>query len=228
MINDLQMNNAKKKTRARSPEKKAEQFDRILEEGKEMFVKYGTHGFSTRALAQKLGMTQPNLYNYVSSKRELWIAIRIKYYDEFLEGTKGIIAEHKGSYMELFYRFVEFFLEFAGNDYKRYLLMFLLSAPPSKRVGPLEKSYQPYQIAKLITNMIKKATKADELDEDTAVQRFYSIYAHILGAAKVEADLKLTNKITEPIVGDFYTLTAKEYRSFVLKEIRKALRLPPQ
>lgn len=220
------MNKGKKKTRARSPEKKAEQFDRILEEGKEMFVKYGTHGFSTRALAQKLGMTQPNLYNYVSSKRELWIAIRMKYYDEFLEGLNKIIAEHKGSFSELFYKFVEYFLEFASMDYKRFLLMYLLSAPPSKKIGPLEKSYHPYQMTKFITDLIRKATKAHEIDQDIAVQRFYSIYAHILGAAKVEADLKLTNKITEPIVGEFYTLTAKEYRNFILKEIRRTLELP--
>ena len=222
------MNKVKKKTRARSPEKKAEQFDRILEEGKEMFVKYGTHGFSTRALAQKLGMTQPNLYNYVSSKRELWIAIRMKYYDEFLEGQNKIIADHKGSNSELYYKFVEYFLDFASKDYKRFLLMFLLSAPPSKKIGPLEKSYKPYQLAKFITDLVKKATKAEEMDEDTAIRSFYSIYAHILGAAKVEADLKLTNKISEPIVGDFYTLTAKEYRTFILKEIRKTLRLPPK
>lgn len=222
------MNKVKKKTRARSPEKKAEQFDRILEEGKEMFFKYGTHGFSTRALAQKLGMTQPNLYNYVSSKRELWIAIRMKYYDEYLEGQRKIIADHKGSNSELYYKFAEYFLDFASKDYKRFLLMFLLSAPPSKKIGPLEKSYKPYQLAKFITDLVKKATKAEEMDEDTAIRRFYSIYAQILGAAKVEADLKLTNKISEPIVGDFYTLTAKEYREFVLKEIRKTLRLPPK
>ena len=36
------MNKPKSKSRARSPEKKAEQFDRILEVGKDMFVKIGS------------------------------------------------------------------------------------------------------------------------------------------------------------------------------------------
>lgn len=217
------MTTTKKKTRARSPEKKAEQFDRILEEGKDMFVKYGTHGFSTRALAQKLGMTQPNLYNYVSSKRELWIAIRTKYYNEYLDGLKKIINTHQGSYTELFYKFAEYFLEFASADYKRFQLMYLISAPPSKKLGPLEKAYKPFQLTKMILDIAKKAVEAGEINRNTATELFYSIYAHVFGAAKVEADLKLRNKITEPIIGDFYTLSAKKYRSYVLKEIRERL-----
>ena len=59
-------NNNRKQTRARAPEKKAEQFEKILALGREMFVKFGSHGFSMRALAKELGMTQPNLYNYVT------------------------------------------------------------------------------------------------------------------------------------------------------------------
>jgi len=217
------MNETKKKTRARSPEKKAEQFDRIIEEGKDMFVKYGTHGFSTRALAQKLGMTQPNLYNYVSSKRELWIAIRTKYYNEYLEGLNKIVNEHQGSYTELFYKFAVYFLEFASVDYKRFQLMFLISAPPSKKLGPLEKSYKPFQLTKMMLDIAKKAVEAGEINRNTAVELFYSIYAHLFGAAKVEADIKLRSKITEPIVGDFYTLSATKYRAYILREIRDRL-----
>ncbi len=217
------MTSPKKKTRARSPEKKAEQFDKIIEEGKDMFVKYGTHGFSTRALAQKLGMTQPNLYNYVSSKRELWIAIRTKYYNEYLEGLNKIINEHQGSYTELFYKIAEYFLEFASVDYKRFQLMFLISAPPSKKLGPLEKSYKPFQLTKMMLDIAKKAVEAGEINRNTAVELFYSIYAHLFGAAKVEADIKLRSKITEPIIGDFYTLSATKYRAYILREIRERL-----
>ena len=217
------MNKPNKKTRARSPEKKAEQFDRIIEEGKDMFVKYGTHGFSTRALAQKLGMTQPNLYNYVSSKRELWIAIRTKYYNEYLEGLNKIVNEHQGSYTELFYKFAEYFLEFASVDYKRFQLMFLISAPPSKKLGPLEKSYKPFQLTKMMLDIAKKAVEAGEINRNTAVELFYSIYAHLFGGAKVEADIKLRSKITEPIIGDFYTLSATKYRAYILREIRERL-----
>lgn len=222
-MDDYKVNAQKKKTRARSPEKKAEQYDRILEGGKDMFVKYGSHGFSTRALAQKLGMTQPNLYNYVTSKRELWIAIRTKYFNEYSEGLKKLINEHQGTYTELFYKFSEYFLEFASADYKRFQLMYLISAPPSKKVGPLEKEYKPFLLTKMFLDIAKKAVEAGEVNRNTAIELFYSMYAHLFGAAKVEADLKLRSKITEPIIGDFYTLTAKKYRTYILNEIRDRL-----
>ena len=214
------MNQPKTKSRARSPQKKAEQFDKILEIGKEMFVKYGTHGFSTRVLAEKLDMTQPNLYNYVSSKRELWIAIRTKYYNVFYRGIQKIIREHKGPIVELLYKFAEYYLEFAAADYKRFQIMFVLSAPPSKKVGPLEKDYKPFLTTKFVLDFVQKAIEAKELIPDDSRELFYAVYSLIYGAVKVEADLKLRNKITEPMTGEFYSLSATEFRKFILKELR--------
>lgn len=217
------MNDKTKKTRARSADKKAEQFDRILEEGKDMFIKYGSHGFSTRALAQRLNMTQPNLYNYVSSKRELWIAIRTKYYNEYYNGLQKILKEHKGSVSDLFYKFAEYYLEFAAADYKRYQIMYVLSAPPSNKIGPLEKSYKPFQFTKFMLGLLKKAMDANEIIPDEKGGLFYTLYSLIFGAAKIEADLKLKNGVTEPIVGDFHRISAKEFREYVLNEIRERI-----
>ncbi|MFX1338250.1 MAG: TetR/AcrR family transcriptional regulator [Promethearchaeota archaeon] len=214
------MNKPKNKSRARSPEKKAEQFDKILEVGKDMFVKYGTHGFSTRILAEKVGMTQPNLYNYVSSKRELWIAIRIKYYNEFYKGIRKIIKKHKGTIVELLYKFAEYYLEFAAADYKRFQIMFVLSAPPSKKIGPLEKEYNPFLTTKFVLDYVKRAIEVKELIPDGSIELFYAIYSLIYGAAKIEADLKLRDKITEPMTGEFYSLSSEEFRRFILKEVR--------
>jgi len=47
-----------------------------------------------RNLAQKLDMTKNNLYNYVESKRELWIAIRNKFYKQFKEENIEIIKSY--------------------------------------------------------------------------------------------------------------------------------------
>ena len=63
-------NSKKKQTRSRSPEKKAAQFERILETGKDLFLEKGRDGFSLRGLAKLLGTNQNNIYNYVESKRE--------------------------------------------------------------------------------------------------------------------------------------------------------------
>jgi len=82
-----------KQTRARSADKKADQFERILEAGKRLFLEKGTQGFSMRNLAEMIGMTKNNLYNYVESKRELWIAIRNKFYGQFKEENLEIIEK---------------------------------------------------------------------------------------------------------------------------------------
>lgn len=220
------MEKSKKKKiipRARAPKKKAEQFNRILETGKELFVKYGSHGFSLRALAKRLNMSQTNVYNYVQSKRELWIAIRTKYYGEFQDGLNRLIGDHQGSYTDLFFKMAEFFLEFASVDFNRFAMMFLISAPPSNKIGPLEKHYKPFQIMKYISVIVEKAVIAKEINKTEAIERLFYIYGVILGVAKVEADLKLRENITEPIKLESYILSAKEYRKFALVQIRDLL-----
>ncbi|GAF68573.1 unnamed protein product, partial [marine sediment metagenome] len=91
----------KKKTRSRSPTKKAQQFERILEAGKKLFLDKGRDGFSLRSLAKMLEMNQNNLYNYVDSKRELWIAIRNKFFTQYKDENLDIIESHEGPNVDL-------------------------------------------------------------------------------------------------------------------------------
>ena len=93
------MNPKLKQTRARSEDKKADQFERILKAGKQLFLEKGTEGFSMRNLAEMLGMTKNNLYNYVESKRELWIAIRNRFYNQFKEENLEILKAHGWYYV---------------------------------------------------------------------------------------------------------------------------------
>ncbi len=86
-----------KQIRARSKDKKAKQFEKILEEGKILFLQKGTEGFKMRNLADNLKMSKNNLYNYVVSKRELWIAIRNRFYYQFREENREIIKNHNCS-----------------------------------------------------------------------------------------------------------------------------------
>ena len=83
-----------KKTRARSKKEKEIQYQRILDEGKELFVKYGPGALSMRKLAKRLNMTQTFLYTYIQSKRELWIAIRQKYFQKYLLEINKIINDN--------------------------------------------------------------------------------------------------------------------------------------
>ncbi len=218
----------KKQTRARAPEKKAEQFEKILDVGREMFIQYGSHGFSMRKLASELDMTQPNLYNYVKSKRELWIAIRKKYFRELNVIITGIVKNHKGPYIDLFVNLCKSFLQFSSEDYIRFQMMFLIPAPKSKRVGPLEKGYEPENLVKRVLDLIIKAIDSVgvEVDKDTT-NILYLLFATLLGAVMTEGFLKIRSKIGEPIAGDFYDLTPKEFRAYVLKEFRERLERTP-
>ncbi|MGQ4873926.1 MAG: TetR/AcrR family transcriptional regulator [Promethearchaeia archaeon] len=218
------MSEKKKRKRARAPEKKLEQFEKILDVGREMFVKYGSHGFSMRALAKELGMSQPNIYNYVESKRELWIAIRTRYFSELNDGFREIINNQEGTYLDLFMSLSKYFLEFCTSDFKRFQMMFLISAPKSQQKGPLERNYKPFLLTNVILNIISHALEKESVEDDETLKKtFYYIFSTLLGAALVEVYLRFHESIKEPIAGEFFPLTAKEFREFILYKIRKIL-----
>lgn len=107
--------------------------EKILEAGKEIVLEKGTIGLNLRALGEKLNIPPGNIYRYVDSKRDLWIAIRFTLYDEFLVRFNKIIDEHEGTYLELFLKFSELYLEFAGENYNRFEMLFLLEPPKSEK-----------------------------------------------------------------------------------------------
>jgi len=211
--------NKKRNTRARAPEKKKEQFNKILEEGKELFIKYGSHGFSLRALAKRMKMSQSNLYNYVQSKRELWIAIRIKYFKEFQEKFSEIVETHKDSYIDIWLKMAIFFLDFAQADYNRFQMMFFISAPPSDKVGPFENKYKPFQLVEQALIVVEQAIDAKKIKEDSAIELFYYIYGVLLGAAQVE--FQLSKKIYQPITAEEQKISIDKFRKFTLEEISR-------
>jgi len=176
-----------KQTRARSEEKKADQFERILEAGKQLFLKKGTQGFSMRNLAEILGMTKNNLYNYIESKRELWIAIRNKFYSQFKEENIEIIRSHKGSTVDLIIKLYKHFLEFAERDYDKFRMMFnVIDAPPSKKIGPIEKTYKEYGLLDGTTKLIQKAIDNGEIEIDNAPLLSLFTYSVVMGVAYIE------------------------------------------
>ena len=65
---------------------------------------------------------------------------------------------------------------------------------------------------------------AGNAKDSDAIRHLYYLYGIILGTAKVEADLKLHTKITEPIKIKEEKLFAHEYRKFILKELRDLIK----
>ncbi|MBD3194277.1 MAG: TetR family transcriptional regulator [Candidatus Lokiarchaeota archaeon] len=208
---------------ARSDEDKQKNLDEIIDAGRELFVKKGTYGFSTRALAKKIKMTQGNLYNYVKSKRELWIAIRSEDMKIFKKRLQSIADTHEESYILLFKRMMNFYLDFARNEYRRFQMMFMVPAPPSDEIGPIEKEYELINPLEVVKNALKKAMDAGEIRKTDVDQLSYTIYALIHGATAVERDLLWTDKILEPQPKKSRD-PVKAFRDYLFEQMLKILK----
>jgi len=88
-------------SRARSQEAKEKQVKRIINEARDLFFEAGSSGFSMRSLAKRLNMSQGNLYNYWSCKRDLWYAIIQHDFALFEKKLNDIIEKHEGSFIDL-------------------------------------------------------------------------------------------------------------------------------
>ncbi len=206
------------KKRARSPEKKATQFQKILTEGRKLFLKYGSEGFSMRAIAKKVDMQQGNLYNYVQSKRELWFAVILEDFQKFTENMKAVIDTHQGSSIDLLEKLAEFYLNFAIEDIERYRMMFMTPAPPSSSIGPIESNYQPESFD-LMLQVVNQAVDNKELSNVDPTKFTMFIWGIVHGNVEL-----LQPEFLFPLQYAQKLDYQKEYTSFVLNQIKKILR----
>jgi AcrR family transcriptional regulator len=207
---------------ARTDEDKQKKFEEIIDAGRELFVKKGTYGFKTRILADKVGMSQGNLYNYVKSKRELWIAIRSEDMKIFKKRMQYLVDTHEGSYLSLFKRMMNFYLDFARNEYRRFQMMFMVPAPPSDEIGPIEKEYELINPLEVVKKALKKAIEAREIRETDIDNLAYTLYAAIHGAVAVERDLIWTDKVLEPQPRKSKN-PIKNFREYLFEQLKKIL-----
>lgn len=63
----MELNN----TRARSPEKKQERFNQIMEVTNDLFLKHSYHDITLTTIAKALNWSRGNLYKYVNTKEEI-------------------------------------------------------------------------------------------------------------------------------------------------------------
>jgi len=227
-------NSNKKQSRSRSPEKKAAQFERIIEAGKDLFSKKGRDGFSLRGLAKILDMNQNNLYNYVDSKRELWIAIRNKFFKQQRDENRKIIKNHKGSTIDLLLKIIKNFLEFATKDVGAFSMMHLIQSPPSNKIGPFEKEYRAFNFLDGTIRIVQVGIDKGEIKDDNATALSFYIYSLILGAAIVERNMRILEQndnyngdaASEYIQYKHSDFSSLEYRKYVLRKIEHLLKNP--
>ncbi|MHA1489693.1 MAG: TetR/AcrR family transcriptional regulator [Promethearchaeota archaeon] len=214
--------NEKKQKRARSEKDKSKKFELILEAGADLFC---IGRFSLRKLADKLGMSMPNLYHYVQSKRELWIAIRKKYFKVLKDELSETIKEHQGTYIKLILKLIDCFLDFSAFDFRRFGIMFILPAPSSKKIGPIEKSYKPYNLLNFLREFAQKAIDDGEIKEDNAIKLTLFLYEITLGAAIVEfySNIKMKEDILEPMKFGSDKVNINENRKYFKRQVKRLL-----
>ena len=224
----------KKKTRSRSPQKKAQQFERILEAGKQLFLDKGRDGFSLRGLAKMLDMNQNNLYNYVESKRELWIAIRNKFFKQYKDENLKIIESHKESTVDLLLKIFDHFFEFAENDHAAFSMMHIIPSPPSDKVGAFEKEYKAFNFLDGTTRKVQEAINKGEIKEGNSAILSFFLYSLILGATIVENTMRELEesknddrrKVDETTQYGTQSFSSSEFRKYVLKKIELGITDP--
>ncbi|TXT61461.1 MAG: hypothetical protein BAJALOKI2v1_30082 [Promethearchaeota archaeon] len=204
---------------ARSKEDKDRVRQKIIEEGRKLFVKKGSYDFSTYALAEKLGMVQGNLYNYYKSKRELYIAIRIEDFRKLKNEMENIIDEHEGSYLKLIRKMIIFYLNFAKEEYKRFQMMFFIPPPPANKTGPIEKEYEVIDPLAVVKKVLQEAMDAGEIKDMELKNLSFYFYALVQGATSVERDLRTRDKVLEPIDQESRPETIQSFREFLIQQL---------
>ena len=231
MVTEKANSNKRKKRRHRSPEKKAQQFDNILEVGKQLFLEKGRDGFSMRRLAKRLKMDPNNLYNYVESKRELWIAIRKRFYEQYRNENREIIKNFSGSIVNLLLLISEHFFEFAEKDFAAFRMMHVIPSPPSVKVGPFEKEYKQFNFLDSTTHLIQKGIDKNEIKDNNAALLSFHLFSILLGATLVEKAMrdiennndKTGKEVDERLQFGTQSFTRKEFREYTLRKIQELL-----
>lgn len=80
----MELNN----TRARSPEKKQERFNQIMEVTNDLFLKQSYHDITLTTIAKALNWSRGNLYKYVNTKEEIFLEIYLSKQEEFIDSLK--------------------------------------------------------------------------------------------------------------------------------------------
>lgn len=194
-------------------------FKRILEVGKEIILENGQTGLNMRSLGKRLNMEAGNIYRYVDNKRDLWIAIKYSFYDDFIVQFNKIIENHNGTYLDLFINLGELYLEFASENFYRFEMVFLSNPPESSRIGKIEEEMDPYAITRILFELIKQAVDAKELRESDALKTYYTILSLLVGAARNEVSIKNHMSITEPLDVKSEIKSIQDFRNFVIKNI---------
>ncbi len=189
-----------------------------MDEGKELFVQYGNYGFSMRDLAKKLEMSQGNIYNYFSSKRELWFAIQQQELNFLKQQFELITQDQKLSYNQRIYKILEQYLEISLTNYSRINFMFQDTPPESiKEPGVYEQNYNIRSPVLFVRDFIQEGVDKGELQVKNVDEFTYLYYALAYGVSEV------SHKMNDIDLGSISEIPKETFHVYALKVLKKYL-----
>ena len=102
--------------------------EKILENALDIIIDKGLDGLTMRNLAKKTGMTAPNLYNYFSSKDEIYIHIVIRGFEMLHADLKEVYNSHEDKTARL-RAMIGTYMTFGINKPRYYDIMFTRPTP---------------------------------------------------------------------------------------------------
>ena len=204
-------------TRARSKEAKEKQIQNIIDEARTLFIEVGTRGFSMRALAKRLEMSQGNLYNYWQSKRELWFEIIKRDFADFERELTQVVKSHKGTIVELLENLADFYFDFAESNYRRYQIMFILPPPPADSSKRTDYEFEPQSIQMLLMLIENAITKAQIEDVDAKKFSLF-LWTVIHGSVLVTNTILFDDRYSTAVFG-----SKEEFRVYVKNQLKNQL-----
>ena len=101
---------------------------RILQAALDIITREGYENLSMRNIAKRTGMTAANIYNYFSSKDELYLTLLKKAFEKLATSIKAIINESDEPMNNLL-KIGEAYINFAINNKNYYEVMLMTTAP---------------------------------------------------------------------------------------------------
>ena len=159
-----------------------ERHNEIIAAAKRLFVKHGYENFTTRKLAERVGLSQTGLYVYFKSKDELLEAVCRATFAGLVGRFREIAAKHEDS-PELLRHLVEAYVQFGIEHPDEYLITFMLgrSAPKFVRrkdlLRPFERQGIGVQLFLLFREQIARMIETGRLRQCDATLVTQAVWA---------------------------------------------------
>ena len=170
-----------------------------------------------RVLAKRLDMSQGNLYNYWTSKRDLWYNILEQDFQEFEGQLLKIIKAHEGSYLSLLEKLAEYYFIFARDNYQKYQLMFVTIPPPAEKKGRKERGFEPKTIH-ILMRIVQDAVESGELEIDNVLHFTLYLWSVIHGTVLVSRTILFDTDSDLSTFGD-----AENFLTYVKAILKKQI-----